>query len=279
MQRLIELILTFRDQITLVLLVIISNLLIFSNQIPQMNQLRALAFSLFASAEETVGGITRLTDAIRENDLLRQENLRLSEEVYRLRSARLENIRLRRELGFSPANDPDLIPADVIRKELFQRENYFTVNKGTSAGIREQSLVRTSEGSVGRVVLATDDYALIQLMTSKSFRMGARIQRTNTEGIVTWNGEHPGHVYLSNIVQTADVRKGDPVVTSRFSSFAPEGIPVGIVDSIHVDPRQLFKTIRVRTMVDLTKTDHVYIIRAESADSTLLPELTTETAP
>lgn len=270
MQRLIEFLLKFRDYLVLVFLTLISNLFILSNQNEQLNFLRATAFGFFAGAEEAFSYFNRYFEALRTADDLRKENMLLSEEVYRLRTYRIENLQLKKEIGLSTETGFRSVPASIIHTSIFGSDNTITITAGSDDGVRVNNLVRNSAGVIGRVVLVDTHYSLVQLMISHQFKMGAKVQRTNTEGLVTWNGLAPTHVNLNNVVQTANVEKGDPVVTSKNSTFAPEGIPVGYVDSVFVDPKQLFKTVRIRTAADFTRINHVYVTIPEKTDSSLI---------
>lgn len=270
MQRLFEFILRFKDQFVLVLLVILSNLMILSNQNSQINFLRASSFGFFAVVEEQLSFFSRYLDALRTAEELRKENMLLSEEVYRLRTYRIENLQLRKDIGLSEQIGFTSIPADVIHSAIYSSDNTITITAGSEQGVLENNLVRNSAGVIGRVILTDTRYSIVQLMISNNFRMGAKVERTNTEGLITWDGKAISHVYLSNVVQTSPVEKGDPVVTSQNSTFAPRGIPVGFVDSVLIDPKQLFKTIRVKTAVDFSRMNHVFVVIPNKPDSVLL---------
>ncbi|MCA0448101.1 MAG: rod shape-determining protein MreC [Bacteroidetes bacterium] len=220
--------------------------------------------------EEQLSFFARYLDAIKTAEELRYENMLLSEEVYRLRTYRIENLQLRKDLGLKDEIGFSSVPADVIHSSIYSSDNTITITAGSEQGVIENNLVRNSAGVIGRVILTDNHYSIVQLMISNNFRMGAKVERTNTEGLITWDGKANSHVYLSNVVQTSPVEKGDPVVTSQNSTFAPEGIPVGYVDSVFVDPKQLFKTIRVRTSVDFSRMNHVFVTIPNKPDSVLL---------
>ncbi|MBN8705031.1 MAG: rod shape-determining protein MreC [Bacteroidetes bacterium] len=270
MQRLFEFLLRFKDQFVLILLVILANLMILSNQNSQINFLRAASFGFFAVIEEQLSFFSRYLDAIETAEGLRQENMLLSEEVYRLRTYRIENLQLRKDLGLKEGIGFSSVPADVIHSSIYSSDNTITITAGSEQGVLVNNLVRNSSGVIGRVILTDNQYSIVQLMISSNFRMGAKVERTSTEGLITWDGKATSHVYLSNVVQTSPVEKGDPVVSSQNSTFAPEGIPVGFVDSVFIDPKQLFKTIRVRTAVDFSRVNHVFVTIPEKPDSVLL---------
>lgn len=268
MNRLLEFLGKLKNELILIGLVIISSIFLSFNQNQQISHLRVVAFGFFTSFDEYISIFTRYFQTKDELEILRQENLFLSEEVYRLRSARLENIQLRNQLSYVDKLSFRSIPADVITKSVHQNEQTITINVGKNHGVKEHQLVRSGQGVLGRIILASNNYSVVQLMISKNFKMASKIQRTGTEGIISWTGPDLTHVELSNIVQTAPIKEGDPIVTSPYSTFAPEGIPVGVVDSILIQPTALFKKVRVKTFADLTKIQHVYVVISLAPDST-----------
>jgi len=269
MQRLIEFILKFKDQIVLLLLVIVSFYFISVNDNQQMNKLRAGAFGAFASIEKNLSLFSKYINAIDEAAQLRKENMIMAEEIYRLRSARLENLQLRKMINLKSDITFNSIPADIISKSIFRSSNHFTLNVGSEQGVEINDPVVSTSGIVGRIVLVDDHYSIAQLMISDDFKMAAKLQKSNAEGIIKWDGSDIGHVILNNIVQTIPVMKGEPVVTSAFSTYAPEGIPIGIVDSVYNEPTNIFLKIRVKTEVDFSKLAFVYVTSAKT-DSSLI---------
>lgn len=259
MQRLLEFILKYKDQILLFFLTLISLYLISLNNNPQMNKLRASAFGTFASIEKRLSVFSKYINAIDEAEQLRKENMMLSEEIYRLRSFRLENIQLRRMMNLKPTVSFSAVPADIVSKSIFRSNNHFTLNVGSENGVDINDPVVSTTGVVGRIVLVDSHYSVAQLMISDEFKMAAKLQRTNAEGIIKWDGNDIQHVILNNIVQTTPVLKGEPVVTSAYSTYAPQGIPIGIVDSVYKEPTNIFLKIRVKTVVDFSSLSFVYV--------------------
>ena len=53
--------------------------------------------------------------------------------------------------------------------------NTITIDKGLSSGIKIGNPIVTGDGLVGRVINASDNYSLIQLMLNVDFRASAKI--------------------------------------------------------------------------------------------------------
>lgn len=274
MQRLIEFILRFKDHLLLLGLGLLSMLLISLNNNPQMNSLRTIAFNSFASIESSFSFLSNYINAVDELDVLRRENMKQSEEIYRLRSYRLENIQLRNALKLQKNFEFTGTPADIISKSIFRSNNHFTLNVGSKQNIEINDAVVSTSGIVGRISLVGENYSVAQLLISENFRLAAKLLKSNAEGIIKWDGTDIEHVFLSNIVQTIPVSLGEPVVTSAYSTFAPAGISVGIVDSVYKEPSNIFLKIRVKTSVNFSNIGFVYVTHAQNDSSLTTIEMT-----
>lgn len=264
MQRLIDFILRFKDQFLLLALGLIAFYLISTNNNPQLNSIRTTAFNSFASLENYLTFFSKYIDAVDEAQQLRNQNMKLSEEVYRLRSNRLENIQLRSYLKLNNQIEFSGHVADIISKSIFRSNNHYTLNIGSSDGIEIDDAVITPIGVVGRIILVGEKYSVAELMISDNFRMAAKLQKSNTEGIIKWDASDIDHVLLTNIVQTTPVSLGEPVVTSAYSTFIPSGISIGIVDSVYKETSNIFLKIRVKTSVNFSTIGFVYVTHAKN---------------
>jgi rod shape-determining protein MreC len=94
-------------------------------------------------------------------------------------------------------------------------------------------------------------------MIHKDFRVSARVQRARADGIVYWDGEI---IQMKNVPRTQDVKKGDVVVTSSYSTIYPEGIKIGLVTYVHVEPGALFHTIHIEPSVNFSSLEEVFVV-------------------
>jgi rod shape-determining protein MreC len=115
-------------------------------------------------------------------------------------------------------------------------------------------------GLVGKIIATSKHYSIGQLMLNKDFRASAKIQRNRIDGIIVWNKGL--NVELKNIVKTQEVRVGDVVMTSEYSSIFPPNIKIGTVTNVSEQPGSLFKQIEVLPSVDFTSLEQVFIVTA-----------------
>jgi rod shape-determining protein MreC len=260
---------TYREYILLAFLLVVSLALFPLNNNNQIKQLRAYTISGIGMLNKPITYVTEAVTLRDENQRLRRANIQLADEVYQLREARLENIRLRRMLQFSEQARFDLIPAKVVGRSLDPLRNTITVNIGTQHGITEHMPVVTDAGLVGRTILTGEKYSVIQILFNRDFRTSAKIERSRVDGILRWNGGDG--MLLANVAKTLDVVEGDVVLTSEYSNVFPPGIYVGVVSRVTNVPGSITKEIQINPGVDFSRLEEVFIIlyRADENKITL----------
>lgn len=258
LKRIYDILFAFKEYALLILLLTVSVGLIASNDRPQIRAIRSVTVGVLGSAQNLIGVIPNYFNLRSENRILREQNLTLSEEVNRLREARLENIRLRRMLGLRDTASSRTIAARVIGKSLQLLRNTITINVGERDGIRPLMPVVTERGLVGKVVATSAGYAVAQVLFHRDMRISGKVQRSRADGIVAWEGGST--LVLRNIAKTLDVQPGDVVITSEYSSLYPPGIRVGTVSLARQVPGSLFQSVELVPSVDFATLEEVFVI-------------------
>src|SRR5438093_3819747 len=99
MRRVVDIVLMFKEYLLLILFAIISIFLIALSESPQVRAIRSLTLASIGIVEDVFGFIPNYFELKGENQILREQNLTLSEELIRLREAKLENVRLHQLLA------------------------------------------------------------------------------------------------------------------------------------------------------------------------------------
>jgi len=264
MRTLLSILLAFKEYFLLLLCVVISVILLASNDNRQLHALRAYAIGFLGATSNAVSVIPNIFTLQHENVILRQLNVNLSDEVSRLREARIENTRLRVLLGLREEAPFNLIAADVVGKSLLLMRNTLTLNVGEREGIRPDMPIIAEQGLVGKIIAVGDGYSLAQVLFNKEFRAAAKLQRSRVDGIISWDGG--AALQLINVPKTQDVRTSDIVITSEYSNVFPSDITIGIVSRVTQKSGSLFRGITVMPAVDFTTLEQVFII-AQTPDS------------
>lgn len=257
LQRLYDILYQFKEYAVLAGLLAVSLALLALNDNPQMQRIRSMATITFGLLQEQVIFIPRYFSLASENQILRHENVQLADEANRLREAKLENLRLRRLLGLKDQVPYDVIAGQVIGKNLTLLRNTLTIDIGDADGIKPLMPVISDGGLVGIVVAVSQHYAIVNLLLNVDFRASAKIERSRVDGIIAWNGRN---LFLKNVAKTLDVKVGDVVITSSYSSTFPPNIRIGVVSQVEAQVGTLFRSIIVTPSVDFVKLEEVFVL-------------------
>lgn len=258
MQKFIDFIAKYREYITFVALVIISLSLISMGNINRIGGFRTAIFAATAKMQDIIpfDGASGMTNP--SIKALRELNLQLSSEVTRMRSAVIENNKLREFLALKNEFTYEVIAAQVIGKTTLEMRFYITLDKGKKDGVEMGMAVRDDRGLVGTVIGTSDSYSFVELIRNRDIRIAAKDQRTNINGIIVWEGGE--YFRLKNILKTYDVHRGDIVITSNFSNKYPQDIPIGIINNVEEEIGETFMRVDVEPFVDFNTLEYVFII-------------------
>ena len=203
-----------------------------------------------------------------------------AENYFRLpsvnRELAAENARLRELLGINPGiiripdsllqkgNDEHLkyayISARIISNSVNQQQNYLTLDKGSEDGIRPDMGIISAGGLAGIITNVSPSYSTGLSLLNTRWNVSAKLSKNNYFGSLVWDGKNYREALLNEIPFHVDVAVGDTIVTSGFSSFFPEGITLGTVESFAKPGGDSFYTIRVKLSVDFKSLSYVEVI-------------------
>ncbi|MBI5470854.1 MAG: rod shape-determining protein MreC [Ignavibacteriae bacterium] len=257
MRQLLDIVLLFKEYLVLIACILISVALLATNDTPQIRAIRSVAVVSVGFVQDVLGFIPDYFSLKKENTILRERNVTLADEVSLLRESKLENFRLRQMLALKQRAAFTYVAANVIGKNVQPMRATITLDAGETDGVKYNMPIVTDAGLVGRVIATSKHYAIGQLLLHKDFRVSARVQRARADGILYWNGER---CEMKNVPRTHDVKQGDAIITSSYSTIYPEGIKIGVIASAHVEPGALFHTIAVEPTVDFSTLEEVFVI-------------------
>ncbi len=255
-------ILDLKEYITLAVLIVISLVLIFLNDNPQIRFLRAAAITSFGTVQSGISAIPNVFEMEKENKELREDNIKLANEISSLKESKLENIRLSRLLNFKEKIIPGVISGKIINKSLLQTRNTITLNVGENDSVAINMPVITDDGLVGRIVSTSRNYSIAQIIYNKDMRITVKVQRNRLDGILSYDGV--SNLMVNNIQKSADVNVGDVIITSEYSNIYPPGIPVGTVSETgNLD--NLFKKVVVTPLVNFLTLEEIFVLKFVSS--------------
>ena len=206
---------------------------------------------------------TQLKDALEENESLKEEVARLTEENNRLQANRFELARLRDlyELDQEYMNY-EKIGARIIAKDSGDWFQVFRINKGSADGVEVDDNVIAGGGLVGIVTDVGANYATVRSIIDDSSRVSAMALQSGDNCIVAGDLTlfEEGRLRITNITRDGDVKNGDPIVTSNISSKFLPGILIGYAADITVDSERLTKSGYLIPVADFDNLQEVLII-------------------
>ena len=218
-----------------------------------------LQHTLLAPAQIVVGWVDRGVSVYWENQKLRARVARLEMGLDQSRAERGENERLRRLLHLAERHPYELVAAHVVGRSLDRLGGSLALDKGSAEGVEANRAILTPDGLVGRVERTSRHAARVLTLLHRDCAVAARIDRSRVDGVVRWEyGDQP-KLDLLYVSSQEDVKAGDVVLTSGLGGIFPEGIRIGTVERVGLEPNGLTKEIVVEPAVDFRKIEEVLI--------------------
>jgi rod shape-determining protein MreC len=151
--------------------------------------------------------------------------------------------------------------AKVVFTSVNSDQNYLQINRGSGQGIRDNMAVLNSDGAlVGLVVNVSKNFSQVMSLLHKKSRVPAALKNSNIFGTLEWDGTDPRFVLLQGISKEVPVKRGDSVLTSIYSYNFPPGYLIGRVAAIDVDKASGFYILKVRTAVNFSAVQQVFVV-------------------
>lgn len=214
---------------------------------------------VFGPVGEVFSTVSKLGTLKSENAELRREIKALQGQQTRFPEILRENRRLKTLTAQKDWVQGRTIGAKVIGVGPSNQESTVFLDKGSSHGLKEDMAVVSSEGLVGRVVLAGESYSKVLLAIDPQHAAGARLTQSSETGVVS--GRSSEDLKFDLIDPATKIAKGETVVTSGYDrGIYPSGIPIGRVTRSRTAPDGLSKSASVRPFVKFSRLDTVLVL-------------------
>lgn len=224
---------------------------------------------------KATASIKRTSQGIWDNyvDLrsVRQENVRLREETQELETrlreleeARRENQRLKTLLDLREKQPFDVTPAVVVGKDATNWFHSVLIDRGSHHGVARHMVVIASGGLVGQAVDVAPSSARVQLITDPVSSVGVLLQDSRATGLLV--GAQSGRLRIRYLPIRAEVRAGEPVITSGLGGVYPKGVLVGKVVAVDKRSGALFQEATVEPSVDFSRLEEVLVVSGKDKE-------------
>ena len=246
-----------REYIVLVILLLISLVLLPQNDNQEAKKIKSYAFATFAiitNISSSIGDLFDNSDALDEQ---RKINAELMLQLNSVRDHALENKSLKELLEFKVQSVSQLIPTTIIAKNISNIQGSYIINSGWSDGILKSMPVVNNEGLLGIVIEVEENFSVIRTLNNTSLKIAGTIQRSNIDGVIYWDGQN---LIMHNIPTTANIDKGDRVVTSTLSSILPPSIPIGLVAKKESNVSGILSNIIIDPFADVLTAKNAFVL-------------------
>src|SRR4051794_7592180 len=167
--------------------------------------------------------------------------------------------------------------AKVVYNTINFEKNYLQINRGSNYGIRDNMAVLNSDGAVvGQVVNVSPNFSSVMSLLHVQSSVSASIKKTGEAGKVEWDGKDPRFVSLRGIPKSVQVKVGDTIVTSRYSYNFPPDKMIGTIENVSSDPASGFYLLKIKTAVNFSNIQQVFVVENLQRDEQLQLERDTE---
>ena len=247
----------FKEYIILVLLLILSLIILSSNEKPGIKKVHSLAFGAFATITSVISDVINTAKVESENERLRKINAELMLQVNKLREHAIVNEELRKLLSLKDTLSYPLIPAVIVSKSLTKSQSTITISGGEKNGIKPGMPVINDMGLIGIVHSTSQDYAIARTLKNIDLKLAVKDERSRVDGILKWNGED---LVIVDVPKTFDIEPGDRIISSELSSIVPIPVPVGVVLGLSKVAEGIFNEVKVKPFVDFVTVENVFVL-------------------
>lgn len=203
-------------------------------------------------------GITNYFGLRYQNDLLANENLILRNKIQQLLSSGHVRESIKDTIHRQQYN---LVTCRVVNNSTNRAKNFLTLDAGRLQGIEKESAVIGSDGVVGIVWEVSDHFSSVMSVLHENTRIPVSIERFGENSFLVWDGRDENYALLERVPSHLDLKKGDKIITSKWSKIFPAGITVGEVSEFEKIQGNTFYSVIVKLQTDFSRLDHVYVIK------------------
>ncbi len=194
-----------------------------------------------------------------ENTRLTQDNLAAATLTQKTRALETENAHLRLLLAARERRPEHMTLAEVLYAARDPFSQRIVIDKGTKHDVQNGQPVIDASGVVGQVTRAYPMLAEVTLISDKGHLVPVLNVRTGLRSVLAGTGTH-GVLEMQFVPHTADVQKGDQLVTSGIDGIYAAGLPVAEVLAVEPNPSSAFSKVICRPLGGVSNHTRVFVV-------------------
>ncbi len=249
-------------------------LIVLDKRYDQLSKIRralsVVVYPLEIGVASPFRGWAWLRRSVTTRDTLRAENARLRAQLFderfrlqRYAALEAENAELRGLRTSTAGVAAHPLVADIMDVDVDAFRERVLVDKGAADGVRVGQAVLDAHGVYGQVESVGEHTADVLMLSDATSAIPVMVNRTGLRTIAVGTGDL-GQLKLPYLPTTADVVKGDLLVTSGLGGTYPEGYPVGTVVGVKIDTVRSLADVEARTAARLDSSRELLIVRSKA---------------
>jgi len=198
-----------------------------------------------------------------ENTILKQQIITLEKQAAGYDELLRENAKLRSMLDLKKNHEEyELVAANVVSHSPENWTSVIRINKGMSSGIKKNDTAINELGLVGYVSDVGRTWAEITTIIDVSTSVGAVVERVDEHCIVKGDVSQydSGFCVMKYATTESAIAVGDVLSTAGNSEIYPEGISIGKITEITVNPNGLSQDAVVEPVVDFSELGELFVL-------------------
>ncbi|MCY3859757.1 MAG: rod shape-determining protein MreC [Gammaproteobacteria bacterium] len=213
-----------------------------------------------ANAKDAAASYVVSMDELQDrNDQLLKDVSRLNATVAELAHARTTIAQLGNALGYIEENRRNQVVCEIVQVNPNRQRQEVIIDVGARQGIEVDSGVLDPWGVYGRTVEVFADTSRVLLLNDERHATPVLLNRTRQYFIASGNGSDEP-LTLDNVNLSSDIQVGDTVVTSGLGGVFPEGLVVGVVETVTDIVAESIKHVTVSPSAHLKSKSYLHVI-------------------
>lgn len=229
-----------------------------------LNPVQKVVYTISDKVHDVFDFFYNFSDVKNENNDLKKKNLELENQLVEYNELKRQNDVLRGIVDFSKENNQyKYIGTNIIGKSGNSFVEDYTIDKGSSEGIKKDYIVISPEGLVGVVTEVHSNWSKIQTLLNENVAVAATIEGDSNSGDGIVKGYRNGsemQAEITNLPMNSTIKEGETVVTSGLGGYYPKGIRIGEVTSVQSDDVKVMKTAILKTYVDFNNLQELFVV-------------------
>ncbi len=161
-------------------------------------------------------------------------------------------------------SDEKPIIADIIGYDVSNFRKSIIIDIGTKQGASVGDIAVFGDALVGRISAIGRSSGRVILITDPASNVPSRFLQSRTQGMV--QGTADGTCIMKYVPRQTEINESDKVLSSGIGGAFPKSLYVGDVIEVKQKNAKLFKDIKIKPRVAISKIEHVLVIKKQSVE-------------